>query len=482
MLLPVISKLTGVLLTYFSIFAFLVPASVAFFYDETEISVFLASFLATFSIGAALWFYFRAAEEFRGAGGFLLTALFYVGLGLFGALPLILSAQPGLSFSDGVFESVSGLTTTGATTISGLDSLPKSILFYRHLLQWFGGMGIIVFAVAFLPVLGVGQMQLYHSEASGPDRDAKLTPRIAESAKFLWLIYTALTLACVISYFLAGMNFFDAVCHAFSTVAIGGFSTHDQSFQYFDLTSIKLVAIFFMIVSGVNFALHFSVLKRRNPFLYLADAEVRTYFLVLLLVSLFLVVVFQFRQSDSDADYIDHLFQAVSFATTTGFVSSELYLWPPIAQVVLILAAFAGGCAGSTAGGIKIIRVLTIWRQGAREIKRLVHPNGVFHVKVGGRPVSEPVLNSIWSFISVYIFLFFFSIVLIMTVSELDFLTSFSAVSASLNNLGPGLGMVGESYEDISAPVKWILIVNMMLGRLELFTILVLFTPYYWRR
>ena len=278
------------------------------------------------------------------------------------------------------------------------------------------------------------------------------------------------------------MNFFDAVCHAFSTVAIGGFSTHDQSFQYFDLTSIKLVAIFFMIVSGINFALHFSVLKRRNPFLYLADAEVRTYFLVLLLVSLFLVVVFQFRQSDSDADYIDHLFQAVSFATTTGFVSSELYLWPPIAQVVLILAAFAGGCAGSTAGGIKIIRVLTIWRQGAREIKRLVHPNGVFHVKVGGRPVSEPVLNSIWSFISVYIFLFFFSIVLIMTVSELDFLTSFSAVSASLNNLGPGLGMVGESYEDISAPVKWILIINMMLGRLELFTILVLFTPYYWRR
>ena len=193
MLLPVISKLTGVLLTYFSIFAFLVPASVAFFYDETEVSVFLTSFLATFSIGAALWFYFRAAEEFRGAGGFLLTALFYVGLGLFGALPLILSAQPGLSFSDGVFESVSGLTTTGATTISGLDSLPKSILFYRHLLQWFGGMGIIVFAVAFLPVLGVGQMQLYHSEASGPDRDAKLTPRIAESAKFLWLIYTALT-------------------------------------------------------------------------------------------------------------------------------------------------------------------------------------------------------------------------------------------------------------------------------------------------
>ena len=403
MLLPVISKLTGVLLTYFSIFAFLVPASVAFFYGETEASVFLTSFLATFSIGATLWFYFRAAEEFRGAGGFLLTALFYVGLGLFGALPLILSAQPGLSFSDGVFESVSGLTTTGATTIGGLDSLPKSILFYRHLLQWFGGMGIIVFAVAFLPVLGVGQMQLYHSEASGPDRDAKLTPRIAESAKFLWLIYTALTFACVISYFLAGMNFFDAVCHAFSTVAIGGFSTHDQSFQYFDLTSIKLVAIFFMIVSGVNFALHFSVLKRRNPFLYFADAEVRAYFLILLLVSLFLVVVFQFRQSDSGADYIDHLFQAVSFATTTGFVSSELYLWPPIAQVVLILAAFAGGCAGSTAGGIKIIRVLTIWRQGAREIKRLVHPNGVFHVKVGGRPVSEPVLNSIWSFISVYI-------------------------------------------------------------------------------
>tara|TARA_A100000164_G_scaffold370167_1_gene395836 strand:- start:599 stop:2047 length:1449 start_codon:yes stop_codon:yes gene_type:complete len=482
MLLPVISKLTGVLLTYFSIFAFLVPACVAFFYGEIEVSVFLTSFSVTFFIGAALWFYFREAEEFRGAGGFLLTALFYVGLGLFGALPLILSTQPGLSFSDGVFESVSGLTTTGATTISGLDSLPKSILFYRHLLQWFGGMGIIVFAVAFLPVLGVGQMQLYHSEASGPDRDAKLTPRIAESAKFLWLIYAGLTLICVISYFIAGMNLFDAICHAFSTVAIGGFSTHDQSFQYFDLNSVKIVAIFFMIVSGINFALHFSVLKRKNPLLYLADAEVRTYFLVLLLVSLFLVAVFQFRQSDSDANSVDHLFQAVSFATTTGFVSSELYLWPPIAQVVLILAAFAGGCAGSTAGGIKIIRVLTIWRQGAREIKRLVHPNGVFHVKVGGQPVTEPVLNSIWSFVSVYIFLFFFSIVLIMTVSDLDFLTSFSAVSASLNNLGPGLGMVGESYEAISAPVKWILIINMMLGRLELFTILVLFTPYYWRR
>jgi trk system potassium uptake protein TrkH len=363
-----------------------------------------------------------------------------------------------------------------------LDDMPKSLLFYRQQLQWFGGMGIIVLAVAIFPMLGIGGMQLYRTESPGPVKDNKLTPRITETAKALWYIYVFLTVSCAIAYWLAGMSVFDAISHSFATVAIGGFSTHDASIGFFDSALIEAVACVFMVLSGINFGLHFLVWRRKNPFLYFADYEVRTYFLVLLFVAVAVVSILASAAPNNDFPLREGIFQTISYATTTGFVTENVTQWPASAGTLLLLAAFAGGCAGSTAGGIKLVRVLMIYLQGMREVRRLIHPNGVFPIKLGKTPVSDRLIESVWSFFSVYALLFFFSVVVIMFISEIDFLTAFSAVGATLNNLGPGLGGVSENYASLDTGVKWVLMFNMMLGRLEIFTLLVLLTPAYWRR
>ena len=479
--LAVIFRVTGTLLTFFS-FTFLVPGLIALIAGEPTVNTFGLAFAITFCVGLAMWLPLRGKRELRGGDGFLITALFYVGLGLFGAIPLYMSASTDMSFTDAAFESMSGLTTTGATVMTGLDELPKSLLFYRQLLQWLGGMGIIVLAVAIFPMLGIGGMQLYRTESAGPVKDNKLTPRITETAKALWYIYLSLTIACAIAYWAAGMTLFDAIAHSFSTVAIGGFSTHDASMGFFNSPAIETVAMFFMLLSGINFGLHFLVWRRRNPLPYFADMEVRTYLSVIALVATIVCTVLYLDTPEGVAPIRDGLFQTISIATTTGFTTQNFSLWPSVAPVLLLLAAFAGGCAGSTAGGIKMIRVLMIYLQGMREVKRLIHPNGVFPIKLGQNPVSDRLVQAVWSFFSVYVIVFLMMVTLIILAGDLDFTTAFSAVGACLNNLGPGLGDVALNYASLDPTVKWLLMFTMMLGRLEIFTVLVLLTPAYWRR
>jgi trk system potassium uptake protein TrkH len=388
-----------------------------------------------------------------------------------------------VSLSDAVFESVSGLTTTGATVLVGLDSLPRSVLFYRQQLQWMGGLGIIVLAVAILPMLGIGGMQLYRAETPGPMKDSKLTPRITETAKALWYIYLGLTVACGLGYWAAGMDGFDAVAHAFSTVAIGGFSTHDASIGYFESPLIEAVAVVFMVLAGANFALHFMAWRRMSLQPYRQDSEFKTYLGILIVVSLITVLYLIITATfPTTWEAVHHgVFQTVSIATTTGFTTSGYHGWPGFLPVLLIFLSFVGGCAGSTGGGIKVIRVLLLYKQGLREVKRLVHPNAQIAVKIGRQPLADCVIEAVWGFFAAYVAVFAV-IMLVLMASGLDQVTAFSAVAATINNLGPGLGDVSANYSGLSDFAKWWLCLAMLLGRLEIFTLLILFTPAFWRR
>ena len=395
----------------------------------------------------------------------------------------LLSAHTPLSLTDAAFESFSGLTTTGATVLTGLDQLPESILFYRQFLQWVGGIGIIVLAVAILPLLGIGGMQLYRAEAPGPVKDNKLAPRIAETAKYLSYIYILLTVVCCFCYWLVGMSFFDALCHAFSTTAIGGFSTHDASIAYYDNVYIEVVATIFMFLAAVNFSLHFTAWKHRNPLRYFTDPEFLFYSGVL--CALIVLVCASLLMTSTYTNFFDALrfgsFQTVSILTTTGFSSTNFSAWESFIPLMLICAGFMGGCAGSTGGGVKAIRVLLLYQQFIREIRRLIHPSGVFAIKYGKTVISDRLIQAVWGFIGAYITIFLFMIIAMMMVG-MDFETAFSAVAASLNNLGPGLGDVSVNYGDVSIAGKWILCFNMLLGRVEIFTLLVLFSPMFWKK
>ncbi len=479
--LSVILRVTGVLLTLFSL-TLIIPIAVALYYEEATIRAFGLAFVITLFTGLSLMLANRRGQELRSGDGFFVTVLFYLGLGLAGALPIWLEPTVPSSFTDAVFESLSALTTTGATVFTGLEYLPKSILLYRQLLQWLGGMGIIVLAVAILPMLGIGGMQLYRAESPGPVKDNKLTPRITETAKALWYLYAGLTVSCATAYYLAGMSPFDAVCHSFSTVAIGGFSTYDASIGHFQSAAIEAVAIVFMVISGINFGLHFMAFNRRNPMLYLKDWEVRSYVGVLVIVGATVCYVLLSNPAASSEPLREGIFHTVSIATTTGFTTTNFSAWPSVAPVLLMLAAFAGGCAGSTAGGVKIIRVLLIYLQGLREIRRLVHPNGVFRIKLGEQRVPDRVIDAVWGFFSMYVIVFLLMLTFMLLLADLDFLTAFSAVGATLNNLGPGLGDVALNYGALPDLNKWLLMGAMLLGRLEIFTLLVLLTPTFWRR
>jgi len=411
------------------------------------------------------------------------VVVLWVVLGLAGSIPLLLSEHPAISFTDAVFESLSAVTTTGATVITGLDELPHAILFYRQQLQWMGGMGIIVLAVAILPMLGIGGMQLYRAETPGPMKDTKLTPRITETAKALWYIYLGLTVACAIGYWLAGMEVFDAVAHSFSTVAIGGFSTHDASMGYFDSAAVEAVAVIFMLLAGINFALHFLSWRSLSVKPYLFDSEVQAYFLILGVVATITTGYLYLSETFENAGSALHhgIFQAVSIGTTAGFTTAEYYAWPGFLPVLLLFTSFVGGCAGSTGGGMKVIRFLLLYKQGIREITRLIHPNALIPVKIGKKALPEKVINAVWGFFSLYV-ASFVVLMLLMLAAGHDQITAFSAVAACINNLGPGLGDVGAHYGEITDTAKWILCFAMLLGRLEIFTLLVLFTPAFWRK
>ena len=479
----VVQRILGLLLMMFSI-SMLPPIAISLYFDDQSWLPFVQGFGLTLLFGFIFWLPVRKFhQDLRLRDGFLVVASFWTVLGTFGAAPFFFAESPTMSLTDAIFESVSGLTTTGATVLTGLDSLPESILYYRQQLQWLGGMGIIVLAVAVLPMLGVGGMQLYRAETPGPVKDTKLTPRITETAKALWYVYLAFTIACMISYMLVGMGWFDALCHAFSTVAIGGFSTHDLSIGHFDNTAINLVAIFFMFAAGINFSLHFFAFRHIEIKHYGSDPEFRAYVLMLLTVSLVVISFLYWTGTFAGAgeSFINGLFQAVSIATTTGYTTANFSAWPGALPVLLIIASFIGGSAGSTAGGIKVIRCLLIVKQGVREIVRLVHPSAEIPVKLGNSPVPFRVVDAVWGFFSIYIVVFGIML-LVMMAMGLDQVTAFSAVAATLNNLGPGLGDVAAGFMTLGDKAKWVAILGMLLGRLEIFTLLVLITPTFWRR
>ena len=482
MLSTAVLKILGVLLVMFST-TLLPPLVIALMGHDSGVTAFALAYLATILSGLLLWLPLRHKQrELRVRDGFLIVVLFWTVLALFGALPLLLSPDPQLSMTDALFESMSGLTTTGATILTGIDSLPPSILYYRQQLQWLGGMGIIVLAVAVMPMLGVGGMQLYRAETPGPMKDTKLTPRITETAKALWYIYLGLTVSCGLAYWLSGMSVFDAVGHAFSTVAIGGFSTHDQSMGFFDSPTISLIASGFMLISAVNFALHFTVVRARSPRAYLRDPEVRAFAgFVSLVILITLVILLFWNVYSSIGDTLWHgVFQVISIGTTTGFTTTGFHWWPSFLPVMLIIMSAVGGCAGSTAGGMKMIRVVLLYKQGRREINQLIHPSAFITVKLGNKPVSDRVINAVWGFFALYI-LSYVGLSIAMTATGADLVTAFSAVTACLNNLGPGLGAVADNYASLNPLGKWILCFAMLLGRLEIFTLLVLLTPTFWR-
>jgi len=478
----VVLRIIGFLLMLFST-TLIPPTIIAAFGRDDVLYAFASAFIVTLATGVACWLPVRHdKQELRFRDGFLVVVLFWTVLATFGALPFILLQSPDISITNAFFESMSGLTTTGATVLTGIDELPRSILYYRQQLQWLGGMGIIVLAVAVLPVLGIGGMQLYRAEAPGPVKNSKLKPRIAETAKALWIIYLSLTVACMIGYWLAGMTFFDAIAHSFSTVAIGGFSTHDASLGYYTGSAVPVIAMFFMVVASLNFALHFTTFTNRSVRHYLEDTESRT-FLILIVAACVCVcalLIYLGHISDPAEAILHGSFQVVSIATTTGFTTHPFSLWPATLPTVLIMLGVIGGCAGSTAGGMKVIRAVLLYKQGKREITRLVHPNAIIPIKLNGRAVPDQVINAVWGFFALYV-ISFAGLAVLLTATGLDQVTAFSAVAACINNLGPGLGAVAENYDSIPAAAKWILAFAMLLGRLEMFTILVLFTRTYWR-
>jgi trk system potassium uptake protein TrkH len=459
------------------------PALVAFLFKDGGGTAFVASFFLTLVVGMFFWYSYREHKnDLKAREGFIIVVAFWVVLGCVGALPFMLMSVPNLTVVDSIFEAFSGLTTTGATIMTGLDDLPKAVQYYRQQLQWLGGMGIIVLAVAILPILGVGGMQLYRAETPGPVKESKMTPRIADTAKHLWYIYVTLTITCALAYWAAGMDGFDALLHSFSTVAIGGFSNHDASIGYYDNPLINAVCVLFLLISGINFALHYAAVRSRDIRNYLRDPEFKAFLVIQvgLVVTCFLVLLKTGQYVDSDEALNQAVFQAVSMSTTAGFSTTNFSAWPLFLPILLIFSSFIGGCAGSTGGGIKVVRIYLLFLQGIRELNRLVHPRAVYTIKLGRKALPDRIVEAIWGFFSAYTLVFV--VIMIMLISTgMDDLTAFSATAACLNNLGPGLGEVASHYGNITDSAKWILVVAMVFGRLEIFTLLVLFTPTFWK-
>jgi trk system potassium uptake protein TrkH len=478
--LRAIRRIFGAIVGLSSLFS-LLPLGLAVALREPTVQAFFDSFAIAALIGGVLWFPVRHVRyDLRLRDGFLITAGTWVLAILVAALPFYLG-PPFLSYTDAVFEAASGLTTTGATVIVGLDDLPKSILFYRALLCYLGGMGIVILAVAILPMLKVGGMQLFRAESTGPTKDSKLTPRIADTAQALWMVYTGLNVLCALSYWLGGMSLFDAICHSMTTVATAGFGNYDANLGHWNSATIELIATVFMFLGGVSFGLHWYAWRRATVDHYLADSELRTFFRICVVASLLVAAALWLGGRYPLLESLRHAaFQVVSNITTTGYTTVGFTGWPAYAPLMLVVIGFIGGCAGSTAGGMKVARVQMVVRQGLREIKQLVHPKGQFVVKVGGKRVSESVVISVAGFCTLYV-LSYVLITLSLTALGVDIVTAFSATAATLNNMGPGLGEVASHFRDLGDTAVWICSFAMVLGRLEVFTLLVLLTPQFWR-
>jgi trk system potassium uptake protein TrkH len=480
--LATVAYILGLLTLLFSA-SMLPPMAIGWLYGDGEVMPFAIALGIMLALGLLFWLPVRhRPPPLRGADGFLVVTLFWFALGALGSVPLLMADRPDLRLVDAAFEAVSGLTTTGATVLSGIDGLPHSVTFYRAQLHFMGGMGIVILAVALLPVLGIGGLRLYRAETPGPMKDEKITPRIAETAKGLWGVYVALNVACAVAYWLAGMDPFDAVAHAFATLSLGGFSTHDASIGHYDSAAVEVVAGVFMLVAGMNFALHFLAWRSVSARVYLRDPELRLYLAVMAaltgLTSAYLYVSGRFPLGES----IYHgLFQAPSIIAGNGLVTAGYPVdWPLFVVLLLLLGSFFGGCAGSTSGAIKAIRFLLLFRQSVREVKLLIHPRGSFAIKLGNRVVDERVMTAVWGFYFLYILVYcILGIVLIGT--GLDPVTAFGSLAGCMNNMGVGLGDTASSFGGLNDAAKWVLTFSMLVGRLEVFPVLLLFFPGFWR-
>lgn len=481
--LPVLNLLGYVVIIFSA--AMLVPLGFAFAAGDEALHDYDFALLATVTSGVFLVVMTRSHKrELQPRDGFLLVTLVWTVLPGFASLPLLFHI-PGISFTDAYFEAMSGLTATGATVLSGLDNLPTSINVWRTFLQWIGGMGILVLAVAILPLLGVGGAQVFRAEFPGPLKETKLTPRIADTAKALYTIYFALSVTCFFAYRWAGMDWADAFMHMCSTMGLGGFSSHDASFAYWNSPTIEAVAIIFMLLAGINFSLHFLAFRRRSPIAYARDPELRAYLFTLFAAAAAITGFLMLNDvyPDTATAFRHALFNTVSVATTTGYSSTDYWLWPVFAPVLLLFLGGFVACAGSTGGGIKMIRGLILLKQARREMTRILHPRSINPVIVGRDVIHNNVIFAILAFMLVYgaatIWLTF-----LMLLTGLDAVTAFSAIVACINNIGPGWNEVGptSNYGGFTPLQTWVCTFAMLIGRLELFSVLVLLTPAYWRK
>ena len=474
----------GLMLVVFST-TYLMPAAASLIYNDGTLIDFLVAMVWTWAIGFLMWMLTRRYKgELSIRHGYLLVVAMWTAMPAVATLPLLLVID-GLSFTDAYFETLSGMTTTGATVLTGLDNLPPSINIWRHELNWLGGLGIIVLAVAVLPLLGVGGRQLFKAETPGPMKESALTPRITETARNLWLVYLGITVACIASLKLAGMNWLDAVCHAFSTMGLGGFSTHDASVGYFNSPLIEVVLIVFMLLAAMNFATHFLAWRAKSLSLYLRDVEgVAT--VVVALTSCVGLGAFLWWQDIYPGFWtaLRHAsFNLVSIATDCGFASADYSQWPIFAPMWMLFLSCMVASSGSTGGGIKMVRTLILFKQAGREFVKLLHPAAVNPMKIGGQGIPNKVVFAVLGFI----FLYFISVVTLtftLLISGLDFISAFTAIIACINNAGPGLGVVGPAgnYGVLTDFQTWVCTFAMLIGRLEIFTVLILFTPQFWRR
>ncbi len=454
----------------------------SFIYKEGDFYSILISAAITFLCGGLLWAFNRSRGEISigKREGYIVVSFAWIFFSLFGALPFFLSGSVS-SYTDAFFETMSGVTTTGASVITDIEAVPKGILFWRSIIQWLGGVGIIVLSIAILPLLGIGGMSLFIAEVPGPTKE-KIHPRIKETAKRLWGIYLILTLLQTVLLMFGKMNLFDALCHSFTTMATGGFSTKNSSIVEFS-PYIQYIISIFMVFAGVNFTMHYFAMT--GKFRKLWENEELKFYLLFLLVVTFIIFVplFYFEAAGVEKAFRDALFQVVSIVTTTGFVTADYLNWPGTTWMIIFLLFFTGACAGSTAGSIKMIRQIFLLKNSYLELKRLIHPNAIIPVRFNNKPVSKDIIFNVLAFFVFYMLIFAFGS-FIMSLTNLDFQTSIGAVASCLGNIGPGLGKVGpmDNYATISIFGKWFLSFMMLLGRLELFTILILFSPGFWRK
>ncbi len=462
----------------------LLPLGCSILYGEQDSQAILLSLAITCGSGALLFFFFRLKEK-RSAlthrEGFLIVSLGWISASIFGSLPYMLQGiLP--SFADAFFETMSGFTTTGATVIRNIDPLPHGILLWRALTQWLGGMGIIILAVAILPFLGVGGRQLFKAEVPGPVKD-KLTPRIIETARALWITYIILSIAEFVFLLLGGMSLFDSVCHTFATMATGGFSTKDSSIAHYNSAYIDAVVTIFMVLAGMNFTLHYCLLTGDIRSFY-KDPELRFYLAVIFTATTIVTLDLRLHIFQSIGDAFRYgVFHVVSIITTTGFVTDNFAKWPALSQVILLLLMFVGGSQGSTGGSIKCIRILLILKQTYKELYRLVHPHAIVRIKLGGQMIPPDTMQGVWGFFALYLGIAILATI-IMSSLGLDMMTSFSSVAATLGNVGPGMGIVhpATTYADIPITGKWILSFCMLVGRLEIYTVIILLIPEFWKK